>query len=297
MVKVSVIVITYNRSDLLASSLKSILNQEYKGYELVVVDDGSIDKTKAFVKKLQRDYKNIRYFYQEHKGYSAARNLGLKKSKGDIILFTDDDCIVEKMWIKKILKRFKENPSVAAVGGSISPIENSKISWAHYILNFSSWHPKNKTAYIKDIPTANIAYKKKMIEGMYFPKLPKNISYEDSLFNFELIKQGKKILFDPSIRVYHLAPDSIESFLKGQKKRGENFLYGYKVHGFWGKLLVKIKILNIFCPRLILVGFRCTNTRKMFFKFVRCFPLIARGELERGLAIIQDKKPISSTKI
>jgi len=290
MENISVIIITRNRFKLLKTCLDSILNQKFNAHEIIVIDDGSTDKTKVIVKSLQKKYRNIKYFYQKHKGYSATRNLGLKKSTGDIIFFTDDDCIVEKEWFKKILNRFKEYPNVTAVGGSILPLTYSKISWASYILNFSSWYPQGKVRYVKDIPTTNIAYRKKFIGGMHFPNLPKNISYEDSLFNFELIKNGKKILFDPSIIVYHSVGNSEENFLKNQRRRGNDFLFcGYKIHGLLGILLIKIKFLNLFCPRLFLVWFRCIKTKKMFIKFIRCFPLILKGEFERGLTIVNEK--------
>lgn len=293
MKKISTIIITHNRYNLLKQCLDSILNQhKYKSDEIIVIDDGSTDQTRATIKNLQKRYKSIKYFYQKHKGYSAARNLGLKNAKGEIIFFTDDDCIVEKGWFRKILKRFEENPSLAAVGGSILPLTDSKISWASYILNFSSWYPQGKTRYVKDIPTTNIAYRKKMIEGLYFPDLPKNVSYEDSLFNFELTKNGKKMLFDPTIKVYHSTHESMDHFLKNQRRHGNDFLFcGYKVHGLLGKLLVKVKFLNLFCPRLLLVGFRCIKTKKMFTQFIRYFPLIFRGELKRGLTIINEKHP------
>jgi glycosyltransferase involved in cell wall biosynthesis len=86
---VSVIVPTYNRREYIGKALDSILAQTYKNFEIIVVDDGSTDGTKDF---LERNYRRrITYLYQENKGASAARNLGILHSRGKFIAFLDSD--------------------------------------------------------------------------------------------------------------------------------------------------------------------------------------------------------------
>lgn len=85
----SVIIPTYNRKHFLAISVESVLNQSFADFELIIVDDGSEDGTKEFIKKY-RDPR-LRYIYQEHKGVSAARNQGIKESRGKFICFLDSD--------------------------------------------------------------------------------------------------------------------------------------------------------------------------------------------------------------
>lgn len=87
----SVIIPTYNRKDFLSIAIGSVLNQNYCDYELLVVDDGSSDKTKDLVKKIYGKNKKVSYVYQKHQGVSAARNKGLLKAKGKFILFLDSD--------------------------------------------------------------------------------------------------------------------------------------------------------------------------------------------------------------
>ncbi len=84
----SVIICTYNRSRLLPRALKSLQKQTFKDFEVIVVDDGSTDNTKVVVKK----YPGLKYYQQkENRGVGAARNLGIKKSKGKFITFLDSD--------------------------------------------------------------------------------------------------------------------------------------------------------------------------------------------------------------
>ena len=85
---VSVIVPTYNRWPRLAAALRSVLAQSYGDFELIVVDDGSTDDSAA---QLAQFGAALRYFYQEQRGVSAARNLGVSQSRGRLIAFLDSD--------------------------------------------------------------------------------------------------------------------------------------------------------------------------------------------------------------
>jgi len=87
--KISIIIPTYNRAELLPRTIKSILNQTLQNFEILLVDDGSTDNTKHVIKNLKT--KKIRYFYQNNKGPAAARNLGIKQSQGNYIAFMDSD--------------------------------------------------------------------------------------------------------------------------------------------------------------------------------------------------------------
>jgi glycosyltransferase involved in cell wall biosynthesis len=96
----SVIIPTYNRSHFLGEAIQSILDQDYftardtsNCFELLVIDDGSTDDTKEMVKSFGNSAK---YFFQKHRGVSAARNLGLSLAKGDFIAFLDSDDLWER---------------------------------------------------------------------------------------------------------------------------------------------------------------------------------------------------------
>ena len=85
----SVIIPTYNRANMIGKAIDSVLAQTYTNWELIIVDDGSTDNTKDVVQSYNDS--RIKYFYQENKGRSVARNYGIELSKGDYISFLDDD--------------------------------------------------------------------------------------------------------------------------------------------------------------------------------------------------------------
>jgi glycosyltransferase involved in cell wall biosynthesis len=89
-IKVSVIVPTYNREKTISRTIDSVLNQTYKNFELIIIDDGSTDNTEKIVKNYQKRYKEIIYIkYNQNKGANFARNLGIQKAKGKYISFLD----------------------------------------------------------------------------------------------------------------------------------------------------------------------------------------------------------------
>jgi glycosyltransferase involved in cell wall biosynthesis len=291
--KFSVIVPTYNRKTLLGKCLKSLVNQGYPtcDYEVIVVDDGSVDETEQVVKSAKKGFANLRYFRIRHKGQGAARNVGLRNAKGEFIAFTDDDCVVEKEWLKKIEAAFRQNKA-DAVGGAIVNPTNRYIAWAQYILNFSAWFPKGKERYVRDIPTANIAYRKDAINNHFFPEHLGSFVYEDSLYNFYLYKNKKRILFCPKIKVKHFTWEEnygLNKFFEIQKKAAIGFvLGGYKVHSKIGEILVNFRFLNLFCPRLLMVFLRCVRYG-YFSTFVIHFLLLFLGEFYRGIVICSTK--------
>jgi glycosyltransferase involved in cell wall biosynthesis len=117
-VKVSVVIPTYNRPDMLITLLKSLENQTFKNFEVVVVVDGD-DKTANIVKNYK---KNCPYPLEveviPNSGCSVARNRGISLAKSNIVAFTDDDCVPDNDWLKKGIMYF-ENSNVVGIEGVI----------------------------------------------------------------------------------------------------------------------------------------------------------------------------------
>ena len=105
---VSVVVATYNRADLISETLDSILNQTYKIFELIVVDDGSSDNTEEIVKNYSDS--RLKYIKTDNWGGPARpRNIGIRESKGEYIAFCDNDDLWEKNKLEKQLDIIKNN--------------------------------------------------------------------------------------------------------------------------------------------------------------------------------------------
>ena len=287
---VSVIIPTHNRMEPLEKCLARVCSQDYpkKSYEIMVVDDYSTDGTPSLVRMLQKKHHNLHYLQIQRKSPGAARNAGLAKAKGEIIAFTDDDCVAPHDWISSLVKEFL-GTDTAAVGGAVSNPTNRYIAHASHLLNFYPWLPAGKKRFMKEIPTANVAYRRASIQGMLFPEFPNDSVYEDSLFNYALYRKEGKILFCPNIIVEHHAwgeDDGLKKFFLLQRKKAYGFLRGgYIVHGKKGTLLRNIKILNIFCPGFFAAfwgSLRAGNPLRFLF----CSPPILAGYLYRGGVIL-----------
>jgi glycosyltransferase involved in cell wall biosynthesis len=100
--KVSVIIPTYNRAKILPRTIESVLNQTFKDFELIIVDDGSTDNTKQTVGEFQKRDSRVKYIWQENFGAPAGpKNTGIKNAKGKYIAFLDDD----DEWLPEKLER------------------------------------------------------------------------------------------------------------------------------------------------------------------------------------------------
>jgi len=110
--KTSVIIPVYNSEKTIGKCLDSLMNQTKKPDEIIVVDDRSEDRTSGIVKI----FKNVILLEKDHEGPAAARNLGAKKAKGDILLFIDSDCIADKNWVSEMVKPFKRKGTAGVQG-------------------------------------------------------------------------------------------------------------------------------------------------------------------------------------
>ena len=107
----SIIICCYNSEEFIEETIKSIIKQTYKNWEIVIIDDGSFDSTRKIIQKYIEKKIPINYYYQNNKGYASARNKGLELSKYDwlVIIDHDDICIEERLEIQN--KNIIENPT------------------------------------------------------------------------------------------------------------------------------------------------------------------------------------------
>ncbi|MFD2517938.1 glycosyltransferase family 2 protein [Salinimicrobium flavum] len=113
--KVSIIVPSYNQAQYLGEALQSVLHQTYLNWECIIVDDGSQDKTKEVAELFISKDPRFKYFYQENRGLSSARNFGIDKSVGSILLPLDADDKISGDYIEKALKVLQDDPSIKVV--------------------------------------------------------------------------------------------------------------------------------------------------------------------------------------
>ena len=234
---ISVIIPTYNRRDFLHSAITSLLRQSYPKdrYEVIVIDDGSTDNTKALVEEyIGSTDCNMKYFRQENRGLSTARNLGVEKSKGEIVAYIDDDAIAAPDWLSSLADVYL-NEEVVCVGGRMWPSFLSKPPWwlskkMRGVLEYDLGEDRKLLKEINECPHgSNISFRKSIFNelGCFKVNLGRQkgtlLSGEETEFCGRILKDGRKIVYEPSAIVAHqIAGDrlTVEYFLKRQYWQG-----------------------------------------------------------------------------
>ncbi len=128
---VTCIIPVFNCEKYIESAIESVLNQTYKNIEIIVVDDGSTDRTPELIKKFNGKIKYIRH---PNSGSAAARNLGISKASGDFIGFLDSDDMWDKNKIFLQLKCFENNPEIDVCLCNIKIINEKEVLKDQYVL-------------------------------------------------------------------------------------------------------------------------------------------------------------------
>ena len=115
---VSVVIPTRDRADLLVTCLDSVLAVRYPALEVVVVDNAPADdSTRAVVRERFGDDPRVRYVRLDRAGASHARNVGARLARGEIVAFTDDDALVDELWVAALVAGFADDPRIVCVTG------------------------------------------------------------------------------------------------------------------------------------------------------------------------------------
>jgi glycosyltransferase involved in cell wall biosynthesis len=215
---VSVILATYNRKDQLRECLDSLLGQNYPvaEYEVIVVNDGSTDGTEAFLEDYSKRNSILRFFSQTNSGPAVARNLGIEKSRGDIICFTDDDCIADKYWIYNLVTLFT-GERIGGVGGKLIQY-TSKTLTEKYGNRFDQ--KKRSKEYLL---AGNAAYMRDVLElvGGFDGNLR---SFEDLDLGIRVKAKGYELLYTDNAIVTHRDYDTLMWLIKRQYGLGKTFV-------------------------------------------------------------------------
>lgn len=222
---ISIIVCTYNRDKYLYDALKHIAANDFPSadYEIVLVNNNSTDNTDAECQRFAADFPNInfRYFIETKQGLSHARNRGIAESRGDILVFLDDDSFVCDDYIKNLNSQMENHPDAMAFGGKISPLfEEGKAPewlnrWTYPLVSAIDMGESVVLFEGKSYPIgANMGFRKECIEkcGTFNTKLgrtKKNLMGGEEKDIFTRVRNlGFKIYYFPNIHVNHVIPPS-----------------------------------------------------------------------------------------
>jgi len=229
MIKISVVIPTHNRSKLLRRCLRSLSHQNFDKdkFEVIVIDDASNDDTAQVVKKFQYEkFFTLNYLRLEKKlGVAAARNLGIKHAKGEIVAFTDSDCILSKNWLKNICMYYARSEDIFAIEGRIvNALKRNRFAFTEqkineYCRNFITYS-NSSNIFIVDFNTANCSIKKEAIDIYQLSFDKKFFVAEDADFRNQLLQNSIKILYISKILVAHFHRADPISFIKQNFYRG-----------------------------------------------------------------------------
>jgi glycosyltransferase involved in cell wall biosynthesis len=267
--KISVVIATHNRADRLMSTVDSVTGQSFRDYEIIVVDDGSTDSTKEKVATLAKKSSRVKYFKQKQSGPAAARNLGIKKSQGDIVAFTDDDCIAPADWLEKIAAAYERFPHIAGVGGYVKPIDDelkrsifAQLEWVEAVCTYGV-EMKEKSGCESGAVggTSNMSYRKSVLDEVGgFDEHFRFAGGEDTDLKVRICSRGHKLLYIP-VGVTHNRSYSFRGFLAQTRARGIGGAYFRAKHGMrWGFIVDFFKIILspiLFIRSLVSYKLRC----------------------------------------
>jgi|YelNatPaOPRAMG01_1025707.scaffolds.fasta_scaffold02688_8 glycosyltransferase involved in cell wall biosynthesis len=221
-VDVSIIIPVKNGANTIRDLLESLMKLEYdrKKYEVIVVDGYSTDGTRELVLKYP-----VKLVMQEGDGLNAARNTGVKNSKGRIIAFTDADCIVPRDWVKNIVSCFKDD-DVACIGGSVKGLSKSFTSI--YVdntgLHIMPRYKKQKTLNLWRVFSypagCNIAFRRDLLINIGLFNEAIKYGYDDLELIERLGLNGYKIRLEPNVIVFHQHRNSIIKLIKQTYRYG-----------------------------------------------------------------------------
>ena len=233
---ISVVIPTYNRLPILRKCLDAlenqILNVEIHSFEIVIVDDGSTDGTVDWLRKNSETYPHLRLFEQSHGGPALGRNLGVEKSKGELIVFIDSDLVVDKFFLRNhidsLVRAWKKlgNRKCFTYGSVINTSNFSNPNSEPFKLQDLSW------AYFA---TGNVAIDKKLLEKSgLFDNSFRLYGWEDLELGERLRNMGVKLIKCPRAIGYHwhpaLALDQIPQLIRIEKERAKMGLVFYRKH-------------------------------------------------------------------
>lgn len=214
--RISVIVCTYNGTSTLRACLESLGRLRYPDYETLLIDDGST----LDIEGIAREFAYVRYVRQEHAGLSVARNLGASLATGEIVAYTDDDCIADEDWLAYLATGFDDPQWVAAGGPNIPPPPRNRTEAVVAAAPGAPAHVLLTDIEAEHLPGCNLAIRKSALEAIGGFRAQYRAAGDDVDVCWRLREAGGRMRFVPGAMVWHHRRYTIRAYLRQQKGYG-----------------------------------------------------------------------------
>ena len=213
---VSIVIAAYNEEKVIKQTIRSIMNNDYQNFELIIVDDGSTDGTGNVIEQERKQFSNIRLIKKVNGGKSSALNIGFQEAEAEIIVTLDADTLITDNTISSMVRHFID-PNVGAVSGNVKVgnLKNLITLWQHmeYVIGFNL----EKRAFdelncIPVVPGAIGAWRKSAVKEVGLFEV--DTLAEDTDVTLKLLRKGYRVRSEVEGIAFTEAPEDVTSFVK-----------------------------------------------------------------------------------
>lgn len=233
MIRFSVIIPTFNRPDRLAACLQSFLDLDYPdtAWELILVNDGGEQSFSAITPAMFNQLPLTRIDI-EHGGPAKGRNAGVKVAQGDFVVFTDDDCRVDKNWLRAFEKGFAESKNDALGGKILNPYPDNipAETWSQYMDYLRDEIMRDKENNLLLLIGNNVAYRRIVFDKLGgFDETFPFAAAEDSEIGTRLVGLGYQQAYCSDALIWHDHKITYWGYLRQQFRYGRGNFYFQKI--------------------------------------------------------------------
>ncbi len=238
--RVSVVVCAYNAERTMEACLASLETLDYPDYEVIVVNDGSKDRTL----EISERFPYCRIISQENRGLSVARNVGAEAATGEIVAYTDSDCVADPDWLTYLVGRMEDGNLAACGGPNFPPPEDSLVPAAVAVSPGGPTHVLISDEVAEHIAGCNMAFRRDalMALGGFDPTYRAAGDDVDICWRFQ--DAGHTIGFSPAAIVWHFRRNTVKAYINQQRGYGKAEALVYAKHPFRFNLFGQAKWLG-----------------------------------------------------
>lgn len=213
---VSVVICAYNAERTMRSCLESLTHLKYRNYEVVIVDDGSRDRTA----EIAMDFPQFRLIRQPNKGLSVARNVGLHAACGEIIAYTDSDCVVDPDWLTLMVSAMVEGGFDGCGGPNYAPHEDGRVEACVAASPGAPCHVLVGDDRAEHLAGCNMAFSKTALVALdgFDPRF--TAAGDDVDICWRMLEAGYRLGYAPAAFVWHFRRNTVKAYYGQQRGYG-----------------------------------------------------------------------------